>query len=212
MSDIISKTDRFNGVHSIFPIEIYIEILKYVNVKDIIAFSLVSKAHHKILSNDISSIIYEMLNNNVDSMCRKYVNSNLFYIDYHRGKSYPDYDSSNKDILFELGDLEHILFHEEIKAYTGKADYLIVTLDVNLNYNVYCFSPEVDFDAEYTPEYHGWDNDDIDIMVLIESYKYDNIKSINIPEGSFRSYYHDIDMQEITHMIHKKILMYPYNY
>lgn len=194
-----------------FPFELLSNILKFTSVKDILNFNSISNHFNNFLKDDINDIIYDM-NSNTDKEGRKYLKENSLYDVYYRGKSYDEYDSNRSDEKFELSKYSHILFFTEIKQKTYGPGCIIVTLNSNLKYTLYYFIQEVDTDMEYTPDYYGWDKNDINILVKSKSFEYDNINSINIPKECFvdktfngHNNYH----KDYTRIIQAKLAIYP---
>lgn len=182
------------------PCEIIGEILKFLCVKDIKYLSFCNTILYNNIAEIFDEYVYTLAKRN-SIKC----NSLLFRI-YNRGKSCNN--DIRDDVLFEFKDDEFILFCLKFNPeYYGP---MIVTIDRNCKYMVYDFTEEVDTIGEYTPDYWGWDDDDINKKVLRQQTQYCDY-------GKITSYY--IETQPIYNSetsetfyndsIKKQLLMFP---
>lgn len=182
------------------PHEMYIHILKFTSIKDVFNVVGTSTYLNTMLKNDISDIIYEM-----DSLFVPPIN---YYLEYQRGKSYDDHDENIKDEIFVLNSFDHIIYHQKFLQYDNYAE-IIITLNSNMLYTVYSFCDEVG-KYEGTPDYYGYDDDDLDVVVLHKKQQYNDLRNIDIDDNLIRNYFHNQSNQKIKDAVHNKLLNYPF--
>lgn len=163
-------------------------IVYNLTIKDIIGLSRLSCYFHQIISEEFDECVHSLAQTNkINSLGLEY--SKTFYLKYNRGKSYPigEFRSNskfpelgNQDVPFYLSDGEYILYFSDMKLSEYDPGSIIVTINRLLQYTVYQFKQEVDPEQEYTPDYHGWDDSDINIIVVEEKQKYSNINEIRV--------------------------------
>jgi hypothetical protein len=176
------------------------------------------------MKDQMDEYVYEIAKNKKlnDSTNEWIVKNSLFRI-YHRGKSYTNsdycgrmWDQVTPDEPFELRDQEYVLYCSTLKLTSYDLGTIIITINRHFDYIVYEFAREVNPEDEYTPDYYGWDGDDIGKSILVHKIPYDNIKNMNIRSNfSFDYDYlidgdHDRKYQEklssMLNHIYKKIL------
>jgi hypothetical protein len=186
------------------PQEIYVNIFRYTSIKDIIISNQISKFFNILLNDHMNDIIYEMANNTTKL-------DNLLYNSYRRGKSYSkdqleyvgiEINFDIKDSIFEFSEFEHILLYHKDKLISHEPYIIIVTLNNYGIYTIYYFRSEVSENERYTPGDYGWDQDDLNVLVLKNTYKYDNIKDIKNIEIHYVDYYNEDYTYEFN-IIHK---------
>jgi len=104
-----------------------------------------------------------------------WINNNQFYLAYQRGKSYEDYDSSVPNVPFPM-DKQIIYYDESPQRINNRDDFYYIFCTSGDKYYLYKFADEVNEDNEYTPEYYGWDSDDLDKKVLRSKYVFDSLE------------------------------------
>lgn len=185
---------------NVLPLEMYIEILKYTSIQDVINTLKVSKFINNIICDNMSDIIYEM-----NSPFKPTIDN--YYLKYQRGKSY-GYDKNVKDEIFELNSYDHVIYHHKFCNYDNDTE-IIITLNSNMLYAVYSFCNEVGR-YECTPDVYGFDEDDHDIAVLHKKKEYEDVKDIDIENELIQCYNNSKSNQKIKNAVHNKLLNYPF--
>lgn len=176
--------------------DLFIAIIKNVQIKDLITMNSISKYFNDKLKNEIDEYIYEIAKTrNLNEKTKEYILAKSLFRIYYRGKSYNDNDYPYRkprknaiDMVFEFRDEEYVLYYSKIKLSTSGPGSIIVTIDRYYDYIVYEFCQEVDTLYESTPDYFGWDRSDMKKQVLKNKKTYDNIKNLNI---EFRTGYNN---------------------
>jgi hypothetical protein len=154
------------------PDELYGEIMKYLDIKNMNNFQRINK---HLFEQNFNTILYQRYNNGL-------TNRFDFYEHYDAGKILNNATIFN-DQLFSLLEHEHVLYYNEIyDHYCGyfknEIHYIILlTLDKHSYYRLYIFQPVVTPDT-FTPELY-YDDEDYDKFVLIDTIKYLSLNEIN---------------------------------
>lgn len=169
------------------PEEMIVIILSYVEIIDIVNLAMVNK--HFTVAQD------EYIHNTINkyNTLEYYPQEDYLFTTYFRGKSYTnsaDYYMARKlekgtDIPFTLSNEELILCHFKIDIFSHGPALVLVTMNGHYMYSVYEFRLEVDQDDEYTPDYWGWDGNDVGIYVLQDKDTFNCLNKIKISKNMY---------------------------
>jgi hypothetical protein len=157
--------------------DVMVIILGYVSIKDLFNVKIVNMNLNDIISNQLDEIIYVIASRHINTFFENN-KSNLFN-KYYRGKSYDTYNSNKLiDIPFLISKTTYVLCCFHVKANCDAVGIAMLTININLNYSIYIFQPEVIRNEEYTPDYYGWDGDDVNVLILVEQTSVPSIAKI----------------------------------
>lgn len=159
-SSVTTSTERSDEVLDL-PSEITFIILKGVILRDLMMMKEVCKYLYRLVDSNIDELVHTTSYDRYSEEY-KFDGDNLFTM-YERGKSYGP--KANKDQKFQMRESSHILIWYKHSCDEENA-LVMVTVDINLVHTVMYFRPEVLPIQEYTPDYYGWDDNDLGIMVL----------------------------------------------
>jgi hypothetical protein len=165
------STDNMGHFISSITIDLLEYILQYINLCDLISFKRVSISLYKQIEFNEDILIYSIFRKKNISFPNDWFDS--LYTSYFRGKDY-DWTTKGVDILFNLPDTEYI-----ISCYYLHQVCFVITINVNLNYQIYIFNPVVGID-EHTPDFEiiGIDGMDIYKYSLTVQSSYINLDTL----------------------------------
>lgn len=149
-------------------------IIKYLKIIDLIHIKEISHYFDNKLSDDnFNRCVYE------NTSTTSFDIDDKLYLRYDRGKSYNP-NIQYTDLEFKTKSDEKVLIYKSFSNsnYDDLCGPIILTIDINLQYSVYVFTSEVDIDYEFTPDHYGWDDNDLDIRVLMYQNHYLDIADI----------------------------------
>lgn len=196
------NTDHLSSI----PHELYCVLAPNMSVGDVVNLSRTCKHIHDIIIADFDKYTYIIASkSDINILGREYIADNKMYTSYQRGKSFQEENANlyDPDIKFEIIDSEYILFFDDSKLRTNSPEAIIITINSNLEYNVYEFQQEVDENNEYMSMYSEWDDDDVDIQILFGDNKYNTIDEIKLNQRII------INHMDYLKVIYRSLLCYP---